>query len=32
MNRRTAQIGTLIKWGWVAMFVLVAIAIIIGRY
>lgn len=29
LRRRTSQMTTLIKWGWVAMFVLVGIAILV---
>jgi hypothetical protein len=32
LNRRTAQLGALIRWGWIALFVLVGIAIVLGRY
>jgi hypothetical protein len=29
-RRRSSQINTAIKWGWVAMFVLVGIAVLIS--
>jgi hypothetical protein len=29
-RRRSSQISTVIKWCWVAMFVLVAVAIVVG--